>query len=163
MTYQVKRDRGLRLLPALLVLLGGALLFLYLTANARAGAEPLLVVGLAVVVIGALLSWLFATAACEITATHVVSRLGPFRCRVALDAILRVIPTSRVFAHGLAWNYALSQDHIHIRYQRGDRPARFGLTVSPVDKVGFLHELLERVPSLKLDRDGTLSHSHTGG
>lgn len=71
---------------------------------------------------------------------------GPFRWRIALDAIRAVTPT-----HDPRSSPACSLDRLRIAYvgTRGDR----ALMVSPADKPGFLAALASRCPQLSLVAD----------
>jgi hypothetical protein len=161
MVYDVKRDWFIYpLLPAMLVAVGGGALILYAIMTYPDVPVPLIVIGSVFVALGALLFWFFHGAVYEITTSNVTARLGPFRCRIAFDDIMQVILTHKFFGHGPAWNFALSQDRIYIKYLRtSGKMAWFGLALSPKDKPGFLHELLEVAPDLKLGGDGTLRRS----
>ncbi|HYA13505.1 MAG TPA: PH domain-containing protein [Syntrophales bacterium] len=69
---------------------------------------------------------------------------GPFRWVIDLETISEISPTRNPVS-----SPACSLDRLHIRY----RPNPSGLMISPQDKAGFLRDLVERSPGLKMDRD----------
>jgi hypothetical protein len=71
-------------------------------------------------------------------------RSGPFRMTLPLSDIDSVVPV-----HNTLSGPACSMDRLHIRYHYSDRT----LLVSPEDKPGFLHALIERSPHLALAGD----------
>jgi hypothetical protein len=154
MRYAAKKDWWVRLLvlpPTLAALAAG--LALLLGTPGPAGA-PLLVPGLLLAGVGLLLLWLYAATSYEITGTHVVARLGPYRRRIPLDRIAEVTSTRRfhlVLGLGLAW----SLDMLHIRCRRADGRLDWPVSIAPRDKEGFLRELTTAVPGLTVVyRDG---------
>jgi hypothetical protein len=152
MRYTAKKDWWVRLLmlPPILAVLGGGLLLLTLAAAGTLWLVP----GLMLTGTGLLVLWVYAATSYEITDTHVVARLGPYRRRMPLDTIKEVVSTRRfhvIFGLGLAW----SLDMLHIYSQRADGSLAWPVAISPEDKEGFLHELAGAVPGLRvIHRDG---------
>jgi hypothetical protein len=103
--------------------------------------------------IGVLLLWMFLGTSYEIGETELVSRLGPFRFRVPLNAIEEVVPTRGfilVVGLGLSW----SLDMLHVNYRKSSGGRAWPVSISPQDKTGFLQELAAAVPGLKIAGDG---------
>jgi hypothetical protein len=71
-------------------------------------------------------------------------RSGPFRMTLPLAEIDSVVPV-----HNTLSGPACSMDRLHVRYHHSSRT----LLVSPEDKPGFLHALIERSPHLTLAGD----------
>jgi hypothetical protein len=72
---------------------------------------------------------------------------GPFRWVIDLEAISEIFPTRNPLS-----SPACSLDRLHIRY----RPNPSGLMISPLDKEGFLRDLVELSPGLKMEGDRVL-------
>lgn len=142
MTYPSKIDWWISLILLAASLMdfgiGGVLLY---AAVVQAAPLPVLFAGIVSVLVAALLLWIYASTGCDIRPPDLVVRSGPFRFSIPLDAIAEVKQKSR-FSFELAWNFALSQDRLLIKYRKPNgRMALFGVAVSPEDKEGFLQEL----------------------
>ncbi len=72
---------------------------------------------------------------------------GPFRWVIDLEAISDIYPTRNPLS-----SPACSLDRLHIRY----RPNPSGLMISPLAKEGFLRDLVELSPGLKMEGDRVL-------
>jgi hypothetical protein len=152
MKYDVKRDWFVY--PLVAVTLGAGFVALYVNLTGPDMTQQKLVriiLGLALMLLGAYSFWLAVSTMYEITATHVRARMGPFRCEVPLDAITRVIIVQKLFGHRpTRKNFSMSLDRIYIEYRRlSDNTALFGMAISPKDKARFLHDLREAAPHLK--------------
>jgi hypothetical protein len=102
--------------------------------------------------IGGLLLWMFLGTSYQVGETELVSRLGPFRHRVPLDAIEEVVATRGfrlVVGLGLSW----SLDMLHVYYRKPGGRRAWPVSISPRDKAGFLRELAAAVPGLKVVGD----------
>jgi hypothetical protein len=98
---------------------------------------------------GGLLLWMFAGTSYVIGETDLVTHLGPFRFRVPLDAIEEVVSSTGFYfivGVGLAW----SLDALHVKYRKRSGRRALPVTISPQDKAGFLRQLAEAVPGLKV-------------
>ena len=92
-------------------------------------------------VAAAAVAWVFFAISYEITKEQLVARCGPFRFRVPLDAILRVLPSgSRLSAP------AASLDRLKVVFTRKGQETY--LLISPRDKEAFLQALSEASPGL---------------
>jgi hypothetical protein len=92
----------------------------------------------------AVLLWVLYGTAYTFTGDVLSVRSGPFRMTLPLADIDSVVPV-----HNTLSGPACSMDRLHIRYDHSDRT----LLVSPEDKPGFLHALIERCPHLALTGD----------
>lgn len=147
MTYPSKKDWWISLILFAISLMdfgiGGVMLY-----EAAVQAAPPLLAGFLPFLVAALLLWIYASTGCNISPPDLVLRSGPFWFTIPLDAIAEVKQKS-TFSLELAWNFALSQDRLFIKYRQPDgRMALFGVAVSPEDKEGFLQELASEVPGL---------------
>jgi hypothetical protein len=110
---------------------------------------PGLILGLALTVAGLFLSWIWFSAHYEITATDLIARVGPFRKRIPLEAIVEVVPTRALYSPD--FNLSLSLDRLRVKYRKKNgNMARMPLAISPADKEAFLHELSQLVPRLQV-------------
>jgi hypothetical protein len=149
--YPAKCDWWISCLVVLLSLVqvGIGTLIAYDVATRAVTPVPGLGVAALLVGIGGLLLWLWVGTSYEIGEKDLVNRLGPFHFRVPLNAIDEVILTRGfrlVFGLGLAW----SLDMVHVKYRSTNRRRAWPVSISPQDKTGFLHELAEAVPGLKV-------------
>jgi hypothetical protein len=155
MVYPAKRDwwiSGL-VVPSSLLLVGLATLTAYQAATQA--VPPLLGVLGAVLwagIAGLMLS-MFSGTSYEIGETHLISRLGPFRFRVPLEAIEEVVSTTGfclVMGLGLSW----SLDMLHVYYRKPNGRRAFPVSISPRDKAGFLQELAAAAPEVRIKGAG---------
>ncbi len=136
--------------PTSLVPIGMGTLVAYEVATQAAPAVPGLVGAVLLLAVGGLLLWMWAGTSYEIGETELVNRLGPFRFRVPLQAIEEVSLTRGfrpVVGLGLAW----SLDMVHVKYRKTNGRRAWPVSISPEDQTGFLHELAEAVPGLKIE------------
>jgi hypothetical protein len=99
--------------------------------------------------IGGLLLWLFLGTSYEIGDTHLITRLGPFRFRVPLDAIEEAVSTTG-FRVVIGLGLASSLDMVHVKYRKASGRRTFPVSISPQGKPEFLRELAGAVPGLKV-------------
>ena len=92
----------------------------------------------------AVLLWVLYGTGYTFTGDVLGVRSGPFRMTLPLAEIDSIVPV-----HNTLSGPACSMDRLHIRYHHSDRT----LLVSPEDKPGFLHALIERCPHLTLAGD----------
>ncbi len=105
------------------------------------------IVGVVMIVIGAILLWSYISWAYEITPTQLIVRIGPFRLRYPLDSIAEAIPT--LVPAGTAVNLSTSRATVCIKFRVWDGYVHGGpLAISPANKAEFLRELAERAPRL---------------
>jgi PH (Pleckstrin Homology) domain-containing protein len=155
MVYPPKRDWwvALLVLPTTAVpIVLGAFVAYQVAIGVRPPVTGLLMVAV-METVGGLLLWAFFGTSYEITETHLVARLGPFRWRIPLDAIEEVLSTRGfrlVVGLGLAW----SLDMLHVKYRKPNGRLAYPVSISPRDKEGFLDELATAVPGLKVVGDG---------
>jgi hypothetical protein len=151
MVYPAKRDWWVACLvvPLGLVLVGVGAFAAYQVATWAMPAAP----GLLVAVVpgggGGLLLWMFAGTSYAIGEADLVTYFGPFRFRVPLDAIEEVVSSTGfyfIIGVGLAW----SLDALHVKYRKASGRRALPAAISPQDKAGFLRELVEAVPGLKV-------------
>lgn len=150
MIYPAKRDWWIACLvvPVSLFLVGVGTLVAYQVATRAMAAAGLLAAAFPAG-IGGLLLWAFAGTSYEIGETDLVARLGPFRLRVPLDAMEEVVSTTGfcvVEGLGLAW----SLDMLHVKYRKSNGRRALPVSILPQHKAGFLRELAEAVPGLKI-------------
>jgi hypothetical protein len=139
--------------PASLVPIGIGTLIAYEVATRAVPAALGLFVAIVSFGIGGLLLWMWAGTSYEIGETELVNRLGPFRFRVPLNAIDEVMLTRGfrpVFGLGMSW----SLDMVHVKYRKTNGRRAWPVSISQQDKTGFLHELGEAVPELKIVGNG---------
>jgi hypothetical protein len=86
----------------------------------------------------------------EVTSADLIIRSGPFRTRVPLDAIVKVIPTNNPLSAP-----APSLDRLEISYRRKDGATVFTL-IAPQDKEGFVRDLASVAPHLRRAGDDPL-------
>jgi hypothetical protein len=153
--YPAKRDWWVACLvvPGSLLLVGiGAVIANQVVTQGMPPVPGLL--GAAVpAAIGGLLLWLFCGTSYEIGDTHLITRLGPFRFRVPLDAIEEAVSTTGfrvVIGLGLAW----SLDMVLVKYRKASGRRAFPVSISPQDKWEFIRELAGAVPGLKVVGEG---------
>jgi hypothetical protein len=148
MTYPPKRDLWILVLLILVCLLqfGGALICLGAAAWKH---EPgLAIPGFVLATAGSMLLWMLFGSAYEVTATHLILRVGPLRWRLPLDTMADIYSTSRLH-HDFGWGLAFSLDRVRITCR--DRSLPFW--ISPEDKAGFIAELARARPDLKVTSD----------
>jgi hypothetical protein len=141
LAYPAKRDWWVACLvvPGSLSLVGIGAVIAYQVVTQAMPPGPGLLGAAVPAAIGGLLLWLFSGTSYEIGDTHLITRLGPFRFRVPLDAIEEVVSTTGfrvVIGLGLAW----SLDMLHVKYRKasgrrafpnpGRREARCRMTPS---------------------------------
>ncbi len=126
---RIDRWLAIVLASSVLVSLGVALILPF----ALPGAIGLTVAAL-LLASGGLQLWLLRATDYTVDDSHLQVRCGPFRWRIALQDIHRVIPTRSPLS-----SPALSLDRLRIEY--GDGRA---LMVSPADKAGFLAAVEQR-------------------
>jgi hypothetical protein len=159
MIYPSKKDWYIHLLFPGVGLAGCALGSVLISEGInRPAAQVLLVAGCAPILIGILLLWIYAATSSEISPTELIVRSGPVRWPIPLDSIAE-IRCLRGRSGEPGWKFALSTDMVFLRYRKPDgRPAAFGVAISPEDKAGFLLELRQAVPGLKvIGDDGELA------
>jgi len=139
MVYSSKQDRRL-----LLALVAISLVPIGLGGYFFLGGD--IVPGLLFLGAGVFVSWVFLVIRYEITATELLLRYGPFQRRVPLPDILEVFPI-RAAEQGPNG----PTDHLRINYQR-QMTVTFVL-LAPRDPEGFLRELAERTPGLKVTKE----------
>jgi hypothetical protein len=136
MVYPSKKDRRLVLAIAAISLvpisLGGHFLL---------GGD--VIPGLLFLGVGLLIPWTFLGSRSEITATELLLYHGPVRRRVALQDIVEVFPIREIETEPSS-----PLDHLRINYQQ--RMQLNFVLLAPQDQAGFLRELNERVPGLKV-------------
>ena len=97
--------------------------------------------------VAALVLWVFSSTQYEISPQHLVMRSGPFRWRINLDSIQQIQPS-----HNPLSAPALSLDRLRIDYILPNGKERFAL-ISPRDKAAFLQDLQDVVEGLDVDGD----------
>src|SRR6266478_2251460 len=137
MIYPPKKDLWILVLLMLvsLLLFSGAVLFVGVAFWKHVPA--LSVAGIIFGSVGILLVWLLVGPFYEITETHLILRLGPFRWRLPLDTIAEVHSTCRL-GYDFGWGLAFSLDRVRIKCR--DRLLPFW--ISPEDKAGFIAVLV---------------------
>jgi len=126
----------------LLGLVGGSLLLALAGVLAAAASvdDPAVWIGVvAVLAVGALVAWLFASTRYVLAGRELVVRSGPFRWRIDLATVQSVKPTRNPLS-----SPALSLDRLDIRYGAG----KF-LLVSPAERDRFLAALARAEPALE--------------
>ncbi|NIM20314.1 MAG: hypothetical protein GTO51_08800 [Candidatus Latescibacteria bacterium] len=91
--------------------------------------------------------WVLYSTSYKLTNQEIIARCGPFRYVVSLTAIDEVRPS-----RSTASSPACSLDRFSIKY-RGSSKA---LLISPVSKLQFLHDLVERCPHLRIEGNGAV-------
>jgi hypothetical protein len=152
--YPAKRDWWIKclMMPLSLVPLGVGVVIAYQTVTQAIPLLPGLLGSVLPIAVGLLLRSMYLGTSYEIGETDLVTRMGPFRFRVPLNAIEEVTATTGfrfVVGTGLSW----SLDMLHVRYRK---PGRWAWTVSiaPQDKTLFLLELAAVVPGLTIKGTG---------
>jgi len=92
----------------------------------------------------AFMLWMLYGTSYTISDERLVIRSGPFRWRIALDAIQSVEPTHSPFS-----SPAVSLDRLRIRYG----PSNRSVVISPDEKARFLRDLATRASGLRLRGD----------
>jgi hypothetical protein len=151
MVYPAKRDWWIAcvVVPLGLFLVGVGAFAAYQVATWAMPAVPGLLVAVVQGGIGGLLLWMFSGTSYVIGETDLVTCLGPFRFRVPLDAIEEVVSSTGFYfivGVGLSW----SLDALHVKYRKRSGRRALPVTISPQDKAGFLRQLAEAVPGLKM-------------
>jgi hypothetical protein len=142
LAYPAKRDWWVACLvvPGSLSLVSIGAVIAYQVVTQAMPPGPGLLVAAVAAAIGGLLLWMFSGTSYEIGDTHLITRLGPFRFRVPLDAIGEAVSTTGfrvVIGLGLAW----SLDMVHVKYRKASGRRAFPVSISPQDKSEFLREL----------------------
>jgi hypothetical protein len=143
--YESKRDGWIVFLlwTAVIVMLIGA-------GNLWGAPVPLifrLLISLLLILAAAFVLWVLYGTRYVLTDRALIVRSGPFRWVIDLEAIHEISPTRNPLS-----SPACSLDRLHIRY----RPNPSGLMISPLDKEGFLRDLMELTPGLKMEGDRVL-------
>lgn len=152
MIYPAKSDwwiAGL-VVPTSLMQIGIGVVMAHQAVTQAMPAAPGLLGAVLLLGAGGLLVWMWLETSYQIGETELVNRLGPFRFRVPLNAIEEVLLTRGfrpVVGLGLAW----SLDMVHVKYRKTNGRRAWPVSISPQDKTGFLHELAEAVPGLKIE------------
>jgi hypothetical protein len=151
--YPAKRDWWVTLfvVPASFLLVGMGTFAAYEAAAGAIPAVPGLPVGLAVAALGVVMLWMFNGTSYAIEPPYLVCRLGPFRWRVPLDAIVEAEATDGfrlVMGMSLAWSLSM----VHVRYRKKSGRMASPVSISPQDRDAFLAELARAVPGLKVAR-----------
>lgn len=143
--YESKRDGWI------VVLLWAAVIAMLIGAGNLWGARlPLafrLLMPLLLTLVAAFVLWVLYGTRYTLTDTTLIVQSGPFRWVIDLEAIIEISPTRNPLS-----SPACSLDRLHIRY----RPNPSGLMISPLDKEGFLRDLVELSPGLKMEGDRVL-------
>jgi hypothetical protein len=79
----------------------------------------------------------------EVTPSALVVRFGPFRTKLAVGSIVRVVPTREATSAP-----APSLDRLRIEYRAADGLPSF-LLISPKDKEAFLRDLAQLAPQVQ--------------
>ncbi len=135
----------------IVILLWAAVIVMLVTAGNLWGA-PLpfivrLLTSLLLTLAAAFVLWVLYGTRYTLTERTLIVRSGPFRWVIDLEAISEISPTRNPLS-----SPACSLDRLHIRY----RPNPSGLMISPLDKEGFLRDLVELSPGLKMEGDHVL-------
>ena len=142
LVYESKRDGWIA------VLLWAAVVAMLVTAGniwvARVPFVFRLLMSVLMILISAFVLWVLYGTRYTLTDKTLTVQSGPFRWVIDLETISEVSPTRNPVS-----SPACSLDRLLIRY----RPNPSGLMISPRDKVGFLRDLVERSPGLKMDGD----------
>ena len=138
--YESKRDGWI------VVLLWAAVTVMLIGAGNR-WVTPLpftfrLLISLLFTLVAAFVLWVLYGTRYTLTDKALTVQSGPFRWVIDLEAISEITPTRNPLS-----SPACSLDRLHIRY----RPNPSGLMISPLDKEGFLRDLVERTPGLKME------------
>jgi hypothetical protein len=138
--YESKRDGWI------VVLLWAAVLAMLIgTGNLWGARVPFifrLLMSLILTLAAAFVLWVLYGTRYTLTDRALIVQAGPFRWVIDLEAISEITPTRNPLS-----SPACSLDRLHIRY----RPNPSGLMISPLDKEGFLRDLVERTPGLKME------------
>ncbi|MDP6778216.1 MAG: PH domain-containing protein [Candidatus Latescibacteria bacterium] len=140
--YPSKRDRWIVWVLWICVLV---LLFVAAHGLVRSGfrTSMLIVAAVCLLSVWTTLATLYGTSY-VLSSDRLLVRSWLFRWRVDLSAITEVSPTRSSLS-----GPALSLDRLQIKY----RGSSGGLQISPVDKRGFLEDLVARAPYLELEGD----------
>ncbi|HVO65581.1 MAG TPA: PH domain-containing protein [Syntrophales bacterium] len=140
--YESKRDGWI------VILLWAAVIAILIAVWDLWGARlPLalrLPISVLMVLTAAFVFWVLYGTRYTLTDKTLTVQSGPFRWVIDLETIIEISPTRNPIS-----SPACSLDRLHIRY----RPNPSGLMISPQDKAGFLRDLVERTPGLKMDGD----------
>jgi hypothetical protein len=157
MIYPSKKDRWIALILVVtgLVELGvGSVLIS--VAVVQAAPLPVLPLGVLLLLVGALIFWIYSTTGYDIRPPDLLIRSGPMWFTIPLDAIAEVQQRKGVSLE-IAWSFALSRDRLFIRYRKPNgRMAWLGVAISPEDQEGFLEELAREMPAPRngsIDKD----------
>ncbi len=128
--YESKRDGWIVALilggAGMMVFAAVSLWFVPAGMNYRLGMTALMLLA------AAFMLWVLYGTYYVLEPAQLAIHAGPFHWRVPLEAIEGVTPT-----HNPLSSPACSLDRLRIRY----RGARFGVMISPMDKMVFLHDL----------------------
>lgn len=142
LVYESKRDGWI------VVLLWAAVVAMLVTVGniwvARLPFVLRLLISVLMILMSAFVLWVLYGTRYILTDKTLNVQSGPFRWVIDLETISEVSPTRNPVS-----SPACSLDRLHIRY----RPNPTGLMISPLDKAGFLRDLVERSPGLKMDGD----------
>jgi hypothetical protein len=143
----------LGVIAAALLVGGGALVGVALVGS----AWPALFPGGMLLLVGGLLVWILRGTSCEITETSLIIRCGPFRWTVPLAAIADVVPAGAWGGPIVEWNLALAVRGLRVRYRTKSGRLTWPIRIAPRDRAAFLLELVERLPGLVVNDDGSLT------
>ena len=101
-----------------------------------------LLISLLLTLVAAFVLWVLYGTRYTLTDKALIVQSGPFRWVIDLEAIIEISPTRNSLS-----SPACSLDRLHIHY----RPNPSGLMISPLDKEGFLRDLVEITPGLKME------------
>jgi hypothetical protein len=138
--YESKRDGWI------VVLLWAAVIVMLIGAGnlwgARLSLAFRLLMSLLLILFTAFVLWVLYGTRYTLTDKALIVQSGPFRWVIDLEAIIEISPTRNSLS-----SPACSLDRLHIHY----RPNPSGLMISPLDKEGFLRDLVEITPGLKME------------
>ncbi len=153
MIYPAKKDRwaaGLLLIIALLLIGVGILIWYLLLTGVLPILPQTLIPILAPPVAAIMLLWILYGTSYELTVSDLIIRYGPFRWKTPLERIVAVLPTTKIF-HRPGWGFALSLDRLEIEFLKANgKSSRLPLSISPEDKAGFIRDLAQAVPGLRI-------------
>ena len=157
MVHQAKVDLWLAALLGGVTLLEVALGVAILTGalGGAAGVDPGTPPAVGLILLGSgafvgLILWGCYRSRYEITETALITRFGPFRFTIPLDAVVGIHPTRNPLSAP-----APSLDRLHIDYRHKNGKIRY-LLISPRDKEAFVSDLATAAPQLRHVGDGPL-------
>ena len=141
-TYPSKRDAWLEIL--LWIGAGAAAVGAFQVWRAPESLVTKVATGGLSLAAGAFMLWTLYGTDYTLTDERLIIRSGPFRWRIALQAIHSVDPSRSLLS-----SPAVSLDRLRVRYG----PSRRSVLISPDDKERFLWDLAMRAPGLELVGD----------